>query len=161
MREAAGPETYLLSSSGPDLQNVGYMDACRMGNDYGEGRAINPELFFYPASFVINGANFWTSHGYASGNMAGYYYTHRKLFINDFGNVMTLDKPVPLCEAQIVATIFGMCGGPVMMGDDLDRISEERLALIKRSSRARRRSPPPLTSSTGRCRTTRGCSTTM
>jgi len=30
----AGPETYLLSSSGPNLWNVGLMDACRMGNDY-------------------------------------------------------------------------------------------------------------------------------
>lgn len=132
VRDTAGPDTYLLSSSGPNLQNVGLMDACRMGNDYGEGRAINPESFFYPASFVINGANFWTSHSYASGNMAGYYYTHRKLFINDSGNVMTVDKPVPVCEAQIVATIFGMCGGPVMMGDDIDRISEERLALVKK-----------------------------
>ncbi|MEN6641803.1 MAG: hypothetical protein ABFE08_05095 [Armatimonadia bacterium] len=132
VRDVAGPDTYLLSSSGPNLQNVGLMDACRMGNDYGEGRAINPESYFYPASFVINGANFWTSHSYASGNMAGYYYTHRKLFVNDSANVMTLDKPVPVCEAQIVATIFGMCGGPVMLGDDIDRISEERLALIKK-----------------------------
>lgn len=132
VREAAGPETYLLSSSGPNLQNVGLVDACRMGNDYGEGRAINPEAYFYPATFVINGANFWTSHSYASGNMAGCYYTHRKLFINDSANVMTLDKPVPVCEAQIVATIFGICGGPVMLGDDIDRMSEERLALIKK-----------------------------
>lgn len=132
VREAAGPETYLLSSSGPTMQNVGLVDAARVGNDYGEGRAINPESFFYPATFVINGANFWTSHSYASGNMAGAYFTHRKLYLNDSGNVMTLDKPVPLCEAQIVATIFGVGGGPVMFGDDIDRISEERLALIKK-----------------------------
>lgn len=132
VRKAAQSDTYLQSSSGPTIQNTGYVDACRVGNDYGEGRAINPESYFYPATFVINGANFWTSHSYASGNMAGYYYTHRKLYLNDSGNVMTLDKPVPLCEAQIVATIFGMCGGPVMLGDDIDRISEERLALIKK-----------------------------
>jgi hypothetical protein len=132
VREAAGPETYLLSSSGPNLWNVGLMDACRMGNDYGEGRSINPESYFYPASFVINGANFWTSHSYASGNLAGYYYTHRKLFVNDSANVLTLDKPIPLCEAQIVATIFGICGGPVMLGDDIEQISEERLNLIRK-----------------------------
>jgi hypothetical protein len=132
VREAAGPETYLLSSSGPTMQNVGLVDGARVGNDYGEGRAINPESYFYPATFVINGANFWTSHSYASGNMAGTYYTHRKLYLNDSGNVMTLDKPVPLCEAQIVATIFGIGGGPVMLGDDIERLSEERLALIKK-----------------------------
>ena len=132
VREAAGPDTYLLSSSGPNLWDVGLMDACRMGNDYGEGRAINPESYFYPASFVINGANFWTSHSYASGNLAGYYFTHRKLFVNDSANVLTLDQPVPLCEAQIVASLFGICGGPVMLGDDIATISEERLNLIRK-----------------------------
>ena len=32
-REAAGEDTYLLSSSGPTLQNVGLVDAARIGND--------------------------------------------------------------------------------------------------------------------------------
>ncbi len=132
VREAAGPETYLLSSSGPTFQNVGFMDACRVGNDYGEGRAINPESYFYPATFVINSAGFWTSHRHASDNMAAAYFTHRKLYVNDSGNVMTVDKPIPVCEAQIAATIFGLSGGPVMLGDDIDRIAEERLALIRK-----------------------------
>lgn len=132
VREAAGPETYLLSSSGPTIHNVGLMDACRVGNDYGEGRALYPHSYFYPATFVINAADFWTSHRHASDNMAANYYTHRKLYLNDAGNVMTVDKPIPVCEAQITATIFGLCGGPVMLGDDIDRISEERLALIKK-----------------------------
>lgn len=132
VREAAGPETYLLSSSGPTLWNVGLMDACRMGNDYGEGRALNPESYFYPATFVINNPDFWTSHKYASSNMAGYYFTHHKLFINDSGNVLTIDKPIPLSEAQIAVSIFGLCGGPVMLGDDFTHLSEERLNLIRK-----------------------------
>ncbi len=130
--EASGPETYRLSSTGSTFHCVNYMAACRVGNDYGEGRALNPEAYFYPATFVINSAGFWTSHRYASDNMAATYFTHRKLYINDSGNVMTVDKPIPVCEAQIVATIFGLNGGPVMLGDDIDRISEERLALIKK-----------------------------
>lgn len=132
VREAAGPETYLLSSSGPTMQNVGLMDACRVGNDYGEGRAINPESYFYPGTFVINKPDFWTSHRWASDNMAGTYFTHRKLYLNDSGNVLTLDKPIPLSESQITATIFGIGGGPAMLGDDIGRISDERLALIKK-----------------------------
>jgi len=132
LREAAGPETYLLGSSGPTFQTVGYMDACRVGNDYGEGRAINPESYFYPATFVINSAGFWTSHRRASDNMAAAYSTHRKLYVNDSGNVMTVDRPIPVSEAQITATIFGLSGGPVMLGDDIDRICEERLALIRK-----------------------------
>lgn len=132
VREAAGPDTYLLSSSGPTFQNTGYINAARVGNDYGEGRALYPNSYFYPATFVINSANFWTSHKYASSNMAGAYFTHRKLYVNDSGNVMTVDKPIPVCEAQIVATIFGLGGGPVMLGDDLTNITEDRLALIRK-----------------------------
>ena len=132
IRDAAGPDTYLLSSSGPTFWNVGLMDACRTGSDYGEGRALNPESYFYPATFVINSPGFWTSHQYASDNMASSYFTHRKLYLNDAGNVMTVDKPVALSEAQITATIFGLCGGPVMLGDDIDRMAEERLALVRK-----------------------------
>jgi hypothetical protein len=114
------------------MQNVGYISAARVGSDYGEGRSINAESYFYPATFVINRPDFWTSHRYASSNMAGTYYTHGRLYINDSGNVLTLDKPIPLSEAQIVATIFGISGGPVMLGDDIDRIAEDRLALIRK-----------------------------
>jgi hypothetical protein len=131
VREAAGEDTYLLSSSGPTYQNVGFMDACRVGNDYGEGRALNPESYFYPATFVINSASFWTSHRAASDAMAAGYFTHRKLYLADSGNLLTVDKPIPLGEAHIAATIFGLNGGPMMLGDDLDRIADERLAIIK------------------------------
>ena len=132
VREAAGPDTYLLSSTGVTFQNIGCVDAVRTGNDYGEGRALNPESYFYPATFVINSPSFWTSHLRAAANLASSYYTHRKLYLNDSGNVMTVDQPIPVCEAQITATIFGINGGPMMIGDDLDRIDDERLALIKK-----------------------------
>ena len=130
--EAAGPGTYKLSSTGATIHCVNHVTAARIGNDYGEGRALSPDAFFYPATFVINSAGFWTSHRYASDNMAASYFTHCKLYVNDSGNVMTVDKPIPLSDAQITATIFGISGGPVMLGDDIDRIAEERLALIKK-----------------------------
>jgi alpha-galactosidase len=132
LREAAGEDTYLLSSTGPTYQNLGYMDAARVGNDYGEGRALNPNSGFYPATFVINNAGFWTSHRAASDAMAAGYFTHRKLYLADSGNLLTVDKPIPLGEAQIAATIFGLNGGPMMLGDDIDRMTEERLALIRK-----------------------------
>lgn len=144
VREAAGEDTYLLCSSGPTMLNVGIVDAARVGNDYGEGRALYPDTYFYPATFVINGPGFWTSHKYATTNMAANYFTHRKLYLNDSGNVITLDKPMPLCEAQIAATIFGINGGPMMMGDDVDRMSEERLALIKKCLPRAPESPVPV-----------------
>jgi hypothetical protein len=64
--------------------------------------------------------------------MAGYFFTDRKLFLADSGNVLTVDQPMPLAEAQLRATVFGINGSPVMLGDDIDRIGEERLSLIRR-----------------------------
>ena len=132
IREAAGPETYLLASTGPTLQNIGLIDGCRVGTDYGEGRALDgPGKGFYPGTFVINRPDYWTSHRKATDALATHFFTHRKLFLADSGNVLTIDKPVPLSDAQISATIFGINGGPVMLGDDISRMTDERLQMVK------------------------------
>ena len=132
IREAAGDETYLLGSTGPTLLNANLFPANRVGTDYGEGLPLSGSgKGFYPGTFVINRADYWTSHRAASEALAGNYFTHRKLYIADSGNVMTVDKPVPLADAQITATLFGINGSPVMLGDDIARMSQERLELIK------------------------------
>lgn len=133
VREAVGDDTYLLSSSGPTTHNAGAMDAIRTGNDFGEGRALYPDSYFYPATYVINSGGFWTGPLYALRNQASTYYTHRRLFINDSGNVLTVDKPIPLEDARIHATIHALSGGPSMLGDDIRHIDEERLNLIKQT----------------------------
>ena len=132
IREAAGPDTYLLASTGPTFQTVGLLDAVRAGTDYGEGRPLDgPGKGFYPATFVINKPDYWTGHLRAVQAWATHFFAHRKLWIADSGNVLTLDKPVPLNDAQISATIFGLNGSPLMIGDDVDRMSDERLALLR------------------------------
>ena len=133
VREAAGDDTYLLACTGPTLHSVGPVDAVRTGNDFGEGRAINKDSYFFPATYVINEKAYWTGPLRALVNQAAAYYTHRKLYLNDSGNVLTVDKPLPLRDAQIHATIHAMSGGPSMIGDDVDRMDEERLALIKKT----------------------------
>jgi hypothetical protein len=132
IREASGPDTYLLACTGPSFQHVGLADGARVGNDYGEGRPLRgPGGGMAPGTFAINKPDFWTSHLYASNAMASHSFFHRKLFLCDSGNVLTVDKPVGLPDAQISATIFGINGGPIMLGDDIDRISEERLHIIR------------------------------
>jgi hypothetical protein len=131
IREAAGDDTYLLGSTSPTLQMVGCVNGQRVGSDYGEGRSLyGPGKGFYPGTFVINKPDYWTSHRTGLCAMM-YYFTHRKLFLADSGNVMTVDKPVPLADAQITATIFGINGGPVMLGDDIDRMDEDRLQMVR------------------------------
>lgn len=133
IREAAGDDTYFLSSSGPSVHNAGIFDAIRTGNDFGEGRPLYPDSYFYPATYAINSGAHSTGPKRAVMNQASAYYTHRKLYLNDSGNVLTVDKPLPLSDAQIHATIHAMSGGPSMIGDDVDRMDEERLALIKKT----------------------------
>ena len=84
--------------------------------------------------------------------MATSYFTHRKLFVADSANVLTVDKPCPVRDAEISASIFGINGGPMMLGDDVDRMDDSRLAIVKKclpaTARVRRadrpvRSPEP------------------
>jgi len=63
-------------------------------------------------------------------NAAASYFTHRKMYINDL-NAFTIDKPVPLELARITTTMFGLCGSPLMFGDDFRRIDDERLRMAK------------------------------
>ena len=131
IRDTAGPDTYLLASSGVTLQTIGFSDAVRMGNDHGEGRTLygghsqygpTPGLF-YPATFGINNPKEWNSHLHVTNAMSISAFVNSKFLLGDCGNVMTLDKPVPLADAQITATIFGINGSPLMLGDDIPRIA--------------------------------------
>ncbi len=131
IRESAGDDTYLLGCV-DTFQNIGFATGQRVGSDYGEGRGLyGPGRGFYPGTFVINNPDFWTSHRTALCSMM-YYFAHRKLYLSDSGNVMTLGKPLPLSDAQISATIFGINGGPIMLGDDIDRMDEDRLLMVRR-----------------------------
>ena len=132
VRQAAGDDTYFLSSSGPSVHNAGRVDAIRTGSDFGEGRPLYPDSYFYPATYVL-GTAYWTGPRRALENQAAAYYTHRRLYLNDSGNVLTVDKPIPLEAARMHATVHALSGGPSMLGDDIERIEAERLALIKKT----------------------------
>ncbi len=133
IREAAGPDFYLLASSGPTIHNTGYVDAVRTGCDFGEGRPLHKNVYFYPATYAINSMSFSMGAQRALANQAGYYYTHRRLYQNDSGNVLSVDKPISLEHARIAATIHAMSGSSTMLGDDIRRIDESRLDLIKKT----------------------------
>ena len=141
IREAAGEETYLLSSTGPTYQNIGYVDAVRIAPDYGEGRPLVKEYQTYPATYIIHD---WELIKTVASNMAASYFTDRKFYYNESFNVLTIDKPVPLNEARINVSMFGLSAGPVMLGDDIAIIDEERLALIKKCLPQYERSADPV-----------------
>lgn len=133
IREASEADTYLVAGTGPTFHCIGLMDAVRVGDDHGEGRPLNKGgKALYPATFGINKPSFWASDLQATNALASHSYMHRKLFLVDSGNVMTVDKPMPLPEAQRSATLFGINGGPIMLGDDFGQLDDERLHLVKK-----------------------------
>ena len=145
IREAAGDDTHLLSAVGSSLWHIGILSASRIGMDYGEGRSLMPRFPSYPANYIINGSygSAGSPNRNAVQNLACWYFAHRRFFLCD-SNMLTVDKPIPLNEAVISASLFGISGGPMMMGDDIDTISEERLALIKKTLPRCSSSPIPV-----------------
>ncbi len=129
IRESVGEETYLLSSTGTTFQHIGCVDAVRVGPDIGEGRPLIPTMATYPATYKIGN---WALIQTVAATMAFTYFTDRRFYYNDAFNVLTVDRPVPLTEAQATITMFALSGGPVMLGDDIATIAKERLTLIKK-----------------------------
>ncbi len=132
IREAAGEDTFLLASTGPSFWSAGLLQGARAGSDYGEGRPLDGlGKGFWPGTFMLNNPQHWTSHRVATDGLASHAPFHRKLFWADTANVLTVGAPLPLADAQISTTIFGLNGGQIMLGDDVARLTEERVRLLR------------------------------
>ena len=145
IREAVGPESHLLAATGATTRHVGTVSSSRIGADYGEGRQLLPRFPSYPANYVINGSfgSAGSPNRNAVNNLACWYFAHDKFFLCN-SNLMTVDKPIPLNEAQVSASLFGISGSPLMLGDDIDTIAEDRLNLIKKVLPRTRSAPIPV-----------------
>lgn len=130
IRDAAGPDTHLLTAVGATPRYTGATDAARVNTDFGEGRPLYPRFHCLDtATYIVNDAHFGNIRKFLQ-NAASTWFTHRRLWINDY-NVMTVDKPVPRNIAEITTTVFGLSGSPIMIGDDVRTMAEERLRLVK------------------------------
>lgn len=130
IRKTAGRDTHLVPCSGPTFQNAGIANAMRIAADWGEGRPLFKHSNTYPATFTINW--FMSDSGSSTlENMAATYFTHGRLYLNDL-NVLVVDKPVSRSQAEQAATIFGISGSPMLLGDDIERMHPERLEMIKK-----------------------------
>lgn len=131
IRETAGDDTHLQTAVSSTPAYSGLIDAARVGRDFGEGRPLDgaPLSDWGNATYILHDRNYANLH-YLLQNSAASYFTHRKLYINDL-NILTVDKPVPLEHARFATTIFGLCGSPLMLGDDIYTINQDRLNMIK------------------------------
>jgi len=131
IRKTAGNDTHLQTAVSSTPAYCGLIDAARVGRDFGEGRPLQgaPLSDWGNATYILHDNHYANLH-YLLQNTAASYFTHRKLYLNDL-NLLSIDKPVPLDHARIATTIFGLCGSPFMLGDDMRRIDDERLNMIK------------------------------
>ena len=133
LRECCTRDTFLLSAVGSSLSLAGAFTSSRIGLDYGEARQLEKNFPSYPANYVINGS--YGSSGApnrnAVQNLAMWSFAHGNFFSCN-SNVMTVDKAIPLKEAQIAATLFGISPSPVFFQDDFERMSPDRFSLLKK-----------------------------
>jgi hypothetical protein len=131
IRDAAGPDAHLQTAVASTPGFIGLLSSARVGRDFGEGRPLYPPFpLWHNATYVRNDRHFANFHAFVQ-NAAANWFTHNRIYCNDL-NVLTLDKPVPLEQARIGATLFGLSGGtPLTLGDDYRTIDPERLRLVK------------------------------
>ena len=130
IRETTGDDTYIVSSTGPTFVNTGLVDGSRTGPDIGEGRAALPDYSNYPGTFVLNNKDNLVR---SCINMSSVYHLNGKFYHCDSFNVVTIDKPIPLSEAQITVSLAAMFESPMMIGDPVFSLSEDRLKLLKKA----------------------------
>jgi hypothetical protein len=66
-------------------------------------------------------------------NFASVYHTNGKFYHCDSFNVVTVDKPIPVSEAQITVSLAALFESPMMIGDPIFSLSEDRLKLLKKA----------------------------
>ncbi|MCA1755870.1 MAG: NPCBM/NEW2 domain-containing protein [Bacteroidales bacterium] len=110
IREAIGPERYLLGCWGTPVEGIGVMDGSRTGGD------------------VVLG---WSGFDVALMPTMRYYYLHNIAWYTD-PDVMLLRQPLTIDQARVWATLQGLTGQALMSSDRLMDLSDERAEMMKR-----------------------------
>jgi len=104
IREALGPDVYLLGCGAPQLASAGLVDGMRIGPDA------------------------WGKYGYE--NVAARYFEAGKWWINDPDALLANNRPVE--EYRAWASLDSISGSVLTIGDDFAFFSGEKLNILKR-----------------------------
>lgn len=110
IRDAIGPNRFLLGCWGIPLQGVGQMNGSRTGGDV-----------------VLGWSGFFT----ALGPTMNYYFLHNIAWYTD-PDTMLVRPPLTLDQARVWATLQGLTGQALMSSDRLMDLSEDRVEMIRR-----------------------------
>lgn len=116
IRQALGPEVYLLGCGAPQLASAGLVDGMRIGTDA------------------------WGESGF--GNIAARYFDAGKWWLNDPDALVGNDRPVEGYRAWV--TLAAMSGSVLTIGDDLAMLARDKLNILKKILPAQGRVGRPL-----------------
>ncbi|HLP77401.1 MAG TPA: NPCBM/NEW2 domain-containing protein, partial [Candidatus Paceibacterota bacterium] len=110
IRQAIGPDRYLLGCWGIPLEGAGIMNGSRTGGD------------------IVLG---WGGFQVALRPTLQYYFLHNIVWYSD-PDVMLVRSPLTLEQARVWATLQGLTGQALMSSDRLMDLGEERVELMRR-----------------------------
>ncbi|MBR4222324.1 MAG: hypothetical protein IKR81_14275 [Victivallales bacterium] len=133
LKAYAAPGTHFLAATGASIVHIGAISSSRIGLDYCEGRPLHKHWPSYPATYVIGGSlrSSGAPQRNAVNNMAMWAFAD-KAFFRCNSNLMVVDKPIPLSEARMTTTLYGISSSPVFLGDYLKELDPERKGLLKK-----------------------------
>lgn len=130
IRETVTYDTHLQTAVGSIPAYIGCVNTARVVRDYGETRPQYPFPNWLNASYCQHDDHFSNIHSFTQ-NVAAAWFTNNKLYINDL-NELIMDIPVPLAQARLNVTFFGLnADSPVSLGDDISRMDPARLDMLK------------------------------
>lgn len=110
IREAIGPNRFLLGCWGTPVEGAGYLNGSRTGGD------------------IVLG---WDGFRVALEATMHWYFTHNILWYAD-PDVVCVRPPLTLDQARVWATLQGLTGQALLTSDRLADLSEERVRLLRR-----------------------------
>lgn len=127
LRTAAGPDTFLVGCGAPLGPSIGLFDAMRVGPDVApawRNRWTDRLLGLAAAPAAENSVR----------NVLARAALHQRLWLNDPDCVLVRQSDTHLSpdEVRTLAAVVALSGGPVVVSDDLERVSPERAELLSR-----------------------------
>lgn len=128
IRKTVGDEVFLLACGAPVGESVGIYDSIRISHDITWGGVGKP---YHPGT--------WNILCYDAQCAALRSPFHGKVFINDSDGLLVRDYLTEYCddglalnteEAKMWATVVAMCGGQILINEEIDKLSEERKAIF-------------------------------
>lgn len=131
IREAAGPDTFLLGCGCPLGPAVGIVDGMRISTDVAPN--WHPELLSPMFSRWLESELGFVSARNAVKNIISRAPLHRRWWLNDPDCLLVRDVATRLTEAEVrcLATVIGLSGGIFLVSDDLTRVNPERFRYIQ------------------------------